>query len=120
MATNAQGLLRPWLLSGFAIALLAASPPSSAACLLRPQSADGIATVYTLMVAPEGEVAEYIAMGFRRAQCPKDMTLIRAYVERLCGSGRDGIPPLNTDALFGRPRKLLCASAQAGLKESGG
>ncbi|HEX5420685.1 MAG TPA: hypothetical protein VFY39_11860 [Gammaproteobacteria bacterium] len=64
--------------------------------------------------------AGYESLGFQRVQYPTDRTLLRAYVERLCGNkGPGGAPAVKVDALFGRSPALVCASAHAGLLEAG-
>jgi hypothetical protein len=95
------------------------SDSSSAACLMKTRQIDGARTAFTLMLAPEREVAEYSALGFSRVTCPVDMRLIRHYVERLCAEpGKGNVQPLNTEMIIGRPRTRACASARAGLAES--
>jgi len=122
MRSKANRSLKPRVLAALGLGLLMLSDSSFAACLLKPRQVDGIGTVHTMMVAPEREVAQYVALGFIRVACPTDMSLLRQYVEKgLCdgtapGAGR----PVNTEALIGRPRASACASARAGLTESGG
>jgi len=121
MRTKANRALDPRVLSALGLGLLMLSNSSFAACLLKPRQVDPIGTVYTVMVAPEREVAQYVALGFSRVACPADMSVVRQYVERgLCdGTGPGPVRPINTDALIGRPRAVACASARAGLAEAG-
>jgi len=119
--TNANRRLNTWLIVLLGIGLWALSDSSWAACLVKPRQLDGLGTVYTLMLAPESEVGQYVSLGFSRVECPTDLSIVRGYVQRLCdGTGRGFLRSLNTEALIGRPRALACASARAGLAEAGG
>ena len=121
MSTKMKRSLKPRLLAALGLGLLMLSNSSFAACLLKPRQVDRIGTVYTVMVAPEREVPQYVALGFSRVACPADMSLVRRYVETgLCGgTGPGPVRAVNTDSLIGRPRALACASARAGLAEAG-
>jgi hypothetical protein len=122
MTTKANRPLKALVLGTLGVGLWLLSSPSWAACLMKARQVDGVGTVRTLMLAPEREVAEYSALGFVRATCPVDMSLVRQYVEKLCAEPQgDGaaLQAANT-GLIGRPRENVCASARAGLAESGG
>lgn len=121
MIRKANRHLKPRVLAALAVGLWMMSDSSFAACLMKSQQFEGVGTVSTLMLAPEREVDQYVPLGFNRVPCPTDMSVVRDYVERLCdGTGRGVIPALNAEALIGRPRERVCASARAGLAEAGG
>ena len=112
---------KTWLLaaSGLGLWLLAGS--SGAACLQKSGPAGPIGPTYVFMLAPERAVAGYVTLGFTRIACPSDLSVFRSYVANICaGTGRGGLPPMNTDAAIGVPRARACADAQAGLAEAGG
>ena len=113
---------RPWAFALMIAALGGISHASSAACLEKPrQSKDGKIGAGIFMIAPDSEVIAYGALGFHRVSCPKDLSVIRAYVDKLCaGTGQGKYGPLDTDAVIGRSRTLACVSARAGLAEAGG
>jgi hypothetical protein len=122
MTTKVKRSCKTHVLSTLGIGLWLMSSPSFAACLMKARQVDGVGTARTLMLAPEREVAEYAALGFVRATCPADMSLVRQYVERLCavpGGEGTALRVANTD-LIGRSRESVCASARAALAESGG
>lgn len=112
----------PWASALMIAALWGISHSSSAACLEKPRtSKDGKIGAGIFMISPEREVAVYGALGFHRVACPKDLSVVRAYVDKLCaGTGQGKYGPLNTDAVIGRSRSLACVSARAGLAEAGG
>ena len=116
MTPQAKRFLTLRVLAGVGAGLCMMSQSVSAACLLKPTQMNG-ATVYTLVVAPEQEVSEYLSLGFSRATCPTDMSLVRQYVDRLCADPNT-VPAPNTDVLVGRPRARVCASGRAGLTEA--
>jgi len=121
MTTKANESLKPLVLSLLGVGLWLTSSPSGAACLVKMTQDGNGKTVPTLMLAPEREVADYAALGFVRAQCPQDMSIVRQYVERLCAEpGQSGIRALNTEMAIGRERARACDSARAGLAEAGG
>lgn len=114
---------KSWAFALMVAALSGISHSASAACLEKPrESKDGKFGAGIFMLAPESEVAIYVALGFHRVSCPKDLSVVRAYVDRLCaaGTGQGKYGPLNTDAVIGRSRTLACVSARAGLAEAGG
>jgi hypothetical protein len=112
--------IRRWVLSGVGVALLAMAHSSSAVCLLKSHQAESGGLAYTLMVAPAGEVTDFASRGFVPVACPPDMSVVRAYVERLCATpGQGSVPAVNTEVLLGLPRERVCASARAGLAETG-
>jgi hypothetical protein len=118
MTRQANRSLKHYALAAFSVALWMMSESSAAACLLKPRQ-EAVGTGFTLMVAPEREVGQYMTLGFSRVACPTDMSLVREYVRQLC----DGTGPrraLDTDTQLGRTRELACASALAGLAESSG
>jgi hypothetical protein len=119
MTREANRSFRPYVVAALIIALWAVSESSFAACLVKPRQVDKVGTVYTFMLAPDREVEQYLVLGFSRVACPTDMSFVREYVEQLCDR-RSAFRAFNTEALIGRPRASACASAQAGLAESGG
>ncbi len=121
MTTNAYRLRRTCQLATLCVGLWVVSQSASAACLRKARPLNEVTTLQIFMLAPEQEVAEYESLGFSRVACPTDLSVVRAYVERLCdGAPRGSLPPLNTDVAIGRPRERACASARAGLAEAGG
>jgi hypothetical protein len=117
--TNRYG--KPWVLAALGTALWIVSGTSSAACLQKLKQVKGVGAVPTFMLAPRSEVAEYATLGFAEVQCPRDLSVFRQYVEKICSSSTSGdIPVLNTEIAFGRSRIRACNSARAGLAESGG
>lgn len=114
--------INPWSFALVVAGLWAISHSASAACLEKPRtSKDGKIAAAIFMIAPESEVAVYGALGFDRVSCPKDLSVVRAYVDKLCaGTGQGKYGPLDTDAVIGRSRTLACTSARAGLVEAGG
>jgi hypothetical protein len=111
--------LRPYVLAAVSVVLWTISDSSSAACLVKARQVDGVGTVQTLMLAPEREVEQYLLLGFSRAACPTDRSFVRDYVEKLC-AGTGAVRAISPEALLGRRRDVACASARAGLAESGG
>ncbi len=119
MPTKVKRSYKAHVLGTFGVGLWLLSSPSWAACLMKERQVEGVGAVRTLMLAPEREVAEYSALGFVRATCPVDMSLVHQYVEKLCAEPRGegaALRAANTD-LIGRPRESVCASARAGLAE---
>lgn len=103
---------------GFALWLIAS--PGEAACLMKPMTTNAGMTIYAYMIAPQSEVAGYVALGFGRVACPSDLSSYRDYVDRLCATAPPrGESALDTIVLFGRSREEACASARAGLLEAG-
>jgi len=99
--------------------LLALSAQASAACLIKQTLQGGIPVPSALMIAPEAEVPFFLGRGFARVECPKDLTVYRAYVDRLCDDKKAaGKLLFNTVALLGRNRSSACSTARAGLVES--
>ena len=89
-----------------------------AGCLKKAWPASVSVSGYTLMIAPQSAVAGYLALGFTPIDCPGDLTLMRAYIDRLCSGAPDGqIPAINTDLAIGVSRQKACADASAGLAE---
>ena len=119
MTREANRSLGRYVLAALCVGLWTMCESSFAACLVKPRLVDKVGTVHTLMLAPETEVGQYVALGFSRVACPTDMNLVREYVEKLC-DGRGAVRAFNPEALIGRSREVACASARAGLAESGG
>jgi hypothetical protein len=118
---NHKWIKNPWTLMAMSLGSWLAAQTCPAACLDKTKNVDGLGAVHTFMIAPESEVADYASLGFTRIACPSDLSTVRAYVDRICSGAPTGpAPPINTDALFGRPRERACASAKAGLTEAGG
>jgi hypothetical protein len=121
MRATTHWLNGSWLSPAAGIVLLASASTVPAACLQKPRQVAGAGAVYTLMLAPEGEVAGYLSEGFTRVECPTDLSNIRRYVDRICSaSSASGLLALDTVALLGRSRSRACVSARAGLAEAGG
>jgi hypothetical protein len=109
-----------WVFGAFAVALWGGSHPVSAACLSKPLPG-ARAPVYVVMLAPASQLSEYQSLGFQTVACPTDLSVLRNYVDQLCsGSGDGSAPAIHTELVIGRPRAYACASARAGLAESGG
>ncbi|MEO8307656.1 MAG: hypothetical protein ABI616_06405 [Pseudomonadota bacterium] len=118
---KAKKYTKSWALAAVAIGLCVVSGVTSAACLQKTRPVKGLSGAQTFMVAQKSEVADYAKLGFSEVQCPKDMSVFRQYVEKICSSSNAGsIPSMNTEIMFGRNRELACNSARAGLTESGG
>jgi hypothetical protein len=93
-------------------------PPARAACLQRPIATAAAGTQMALTIAPESEVASYLASGFSRTACPTDLRSFAAYVDRVCTAPAPAAASTTRmQAVFGRSREQLCASARAGLAE---
>ena len=104
-----------------ALFLLVFATESPAACLQKATTSNKGALQQVTMLAPASEVAQYTALGFSPVQCPSDMSVMKRYVARICAaSGTSVRPLLNTAKMFGKTREQACASATAGLRESGG
>ncbi len=121
MAIDKIHYIKRWALPATGVALLAMANSSSATCLLKSRQAESGGLAYTMMVAPASEVSDFASRGFLPVACPPDMSIVRAYVERLCATpGQGSVPAVNTEVLLGLPRERACASARAGLAETGG
>ena len=103
----------------FLCVCLVYSQATPAACMVKQVMQNGTIVPAAMMIAPEKEVSALLARGFVRADCPKDFSVVRTYVDRLCDDGKaSGRLPINTVALIGRSRESACAIARAGLVES--
>jgi hypothetical protein len=101
--------------------MLAVSGHAKSACLMKAPSTMKVGSAITLMLAPKSEVAEFKSRGFVEIPCPGDVAALRQYVDLICSSkGIGTMRVIDTVALFGRERSSACASARAGLAESGG
>lgn len=92
---------------------------ASAACLAKYSVENGVRIPTDLMIAPELEVPGLLATGYVRAQCPKDLSAYKAYVERVCKE-TDTPQKLSASfgALLGGNRFRTCIIGRAGLAEA--
>jgi hypothetical protein len=110
------------ILSSVALLTAALALPASAGCMQRAKASTSGFVAKSVLVVPRAKQSYYEARGFSPVGCPKDLSVMRTWTERLCSaveqprSGR----PIDTVALLGMERPQACEEMRLGLREQGG
>ena len=96
---------------GLMAGLLVLSGRTEAACLMKLSPGTRMATL--IVAVPESEASDYVAKGYKRGTCPKNMGPLRAALRKSCENfDLEAVRAKAETAAAGKENEGICKSAK--------